>query len=272
MWKPGKIFGFLIVVYSCGMIQGMVDDVSASPADSLEQRSSDGSYNRFAHEKGKYFEGDIVLPQGFRAVSMMPRWRKGIIPYTIHRSFRPSERKAIYEAMQDIEAKTCIEFKKRSDESNYVRITNLNQGCFSFVGRAGGSQQLNLGPGCVYKTTIIHELTHAIGMWHEQSRQDRDRFINIMWNNIPRNYWSEFQKHNDLINYGTLYDYRSVMHYSYNAFARDRSRPTIITKRKMPLRLLGMGDNNGGLTEIDALQINRMYKCENYRDPYKMAN
>ncbi len=54
------------------------------------------------------------------------------------------------------------------------------------------------------------------------------------------------------------------MHYSYNAFAKNKRYPTITTKKAFPLRLLGTGDEFGGLTETDALQINRMYNCTNF--------
>lgn len=93
-------------------------------------------------------------------------------------------RKAILAAMQDIQSKTCIRFKPRRREGDYVYITMFQQGCYSYIGRDGGSQQLNLGPGCWHKTTIIHELVHAIGFWHEQSRRDRDKYIKVQWNNI----------------------------------------------------------------------------------------
>ena len=52
------------------------------------------------------------------------------------------------------------------------------------VGRTTGRQVLSLGNGCIQKGIIIHEMMHATGFFHEQSRPDRDDFISIIWPNI----------------------------------------------------------------------------------------
>jgi hypothetical protein len=60
----------------------------------------------------------------------------------------------------------------------------LHLRCSSLVGHFGGGQQVSLGPGCLYKGIVEHELMHACGFWHEQSRGDRDGYVSILWNNI----------------------------------------------------------------------------------------
>ena len=56
--------------------------------------------------------------------------------------------------------------------------------CYSKVGRHGGEQIVSIGPGCTTVSIVMHELMHAIGFFHENSRYDRDQFVKVLWWNI----------------------------------------------------------------------------------------
>ena len=57
--------------------------------------------------------------------------------------------------------------------------------CVSHVGRKGiGPQELFLGENCMLIGVVQHELMHAAGFYHEQSRTDRDNYVNIFKDNI----------------------------------------------------------------------------------------
>ena len=92
--------------------------------------------------------------------------------------------------------------------------------CSSAVGRAGGQQTLKLGkkPGkktCYREKIILHEFIHAIGYAHEQSRFDRDSYINIEWENVKKGRNNtNFRKTNEnWLTFNTTYDGKSVMQY-----------------------------------------------------------
>ena len=87
-----------------------------------------------------------------------------------------SERNAINQGASNFNTRTggCVRWVTRTTESDYVAITSSSSGCFAFVGRTGGRQRLNLQRGgCLRAGTIEHEMLHALGVWHEQSRPDR---------------------------------------------------------------------------------------------------
>ena len=77
-------------------------------------------------------------------------------------------------------------FEGRTNEQHYVDIINSG-GCASYVGLLSRGRQelwLNRDQGCVQEYIVVHELLHALGFHHEQTRPDRDSYITIHWDNI----------------------------------------------------------------------------------------
>ena len=72
---------------------------------------------------------------------------------------------------------------------------------------------------------VMHELMHAAGFWHEQSRADRDDYITINWSNIRKGMEYNFLKYDlrKIDHLGAKYDTCSVMHYGAYAFAKVRN-------------------------------------------------
>ena len=55
---------------------------------------------------------------------------------------------------------------------------------------------MSLGKGCLHVGIVLHEFMHAIGFWHEQSRADREKYIEIIWTNIQQGMKYNFLKYN----------------------------------------------------------------------------
>ena len=82
-----------------------------------------------------------------------------------------------------------------SEYPDYIIITTTPEKCqhsgSNSIGRKGGKQHIRLAINCD-TSTFMHELLHAVGFKHEQSRPDRDTYVNILWENIESGFKHNF--------------------------------------------------------------------------------
>lgn len=193
-----------------------------------------------------------VVVDGHRQDGSLFRWPGGIVPYEIDPSLPASSR--VHDAIAAIEAATVgIRFVPRTSQADYIRVVPGPQHCWSSVGRVGGSQEVRLEIGCGTQETI-HELGHALGMWHEQSRCDRDDYVEILWSNIDPTYHYAFEKKCDSASDFGPYDEGSIMHYLRYAFSINQL-PTIRSKRGLDWKM----DQKNGLTPADVFTLQAIY-------------
>lgn len=185
-------------------------------------------------------------------------WPNQTLYYQITpRHFNGDEEKLILNTLKYISNYSCISFVERKAENkNYVRFIRGN-GCYSSVGLIGGEQTLSLGNGCISMGTIIHEVYHALGFYHEQSRTDRDQYVYIYWDNIIKGLEYNFNKYNGQL--FTPYDYKSLMHYDNQAFTNDWSKKTIVALDGTPLIHSSIKMYP---SKYDQDKLNVLYKCK----------
>ncbi|XP_069180855.1 blastula protease 10-like [Procambarus clarkii] len=215
------------------------------------------------------YQKDILLnPEQWQALrerkalaSVASRWPEvngfPLVPYI---TVSPVNVAAIRAGLQHWMANTCIKFTLTTNTKQpHLRFIH-GSGCYSYYGRqAVNGQDVSIGVGCERVGIVAHEVGHAIGFVHEQSRPDRDTYVKINYQNVIPQTVHNFERFPaaEINNYSVPYDYSSDMHYGSSYFTSN-GKLTISTVDVFAQGIIGQ---RTGLSHRDKRLANLMYNC-----------
>lgn len=197
------------------IVLGTVKELRKANPKKLEQDEKNS--RRLTKKSGK--KGIVIVGNQFR-------WPQNTMPYVIGQNLPNPDR--VSKAIEHITLKTGFKFVKRTNQSDYVHFQLHASSSNSALGKRGGKQIINLADWATVGTTI-HEIMHAMGCFHEQSRHDRDEFIQVHWTNLADGWASQYAQPINGTDVGR-YDYCSIMHYSQSGGARPGLKAFSILK------------------------------------------
>ncbi|XP_067306575.1 six-cysteine containing astacin protease 1 [Pseudorasbora parva] len=271
---------FLLMVVICLLLSSFqaqsrsIKDISEKSSEEIDKgtEQADKSVSAIIERTNKHagqglnepsiMFGDIAVATGIEMTDPCAasgcKWQRStsgnvLVPYVISDEYSSQEKDVIFQGLRSFEKSTCIRFRPRTKQRDYINIVS-NSGCYSFVGRRSGGQTVSLDrTGCISLNIVLHELLHTLGFHHEHNRSDRDNNVQILYKNIIPGQERNFDKIKTN-NLETAYDYSSVMHYGRFAFSKNRE-PTILP---IPDNNVPIGHSEK-MSSNDILRINRLY-------------
>ena len=228
---------------------GPVEEVEAEAAAYREAHSEALASPLRADEPAEPGEEELVLAGVGLPTTSSFLWPNCVVPFTIHSSLQNPGR--VNQAIAHLNERSPVRLVPRTVQANYVEFIG-DTGNSSQIGMRGGRQVIRLTANSPVGT-VVHEILHAIGIYHEQSRSDRDSFVEIRWQNIDPNARHNFQTVPGSVDYFD-YDYGSIMHYPRGAFSIN-GQDTIVPRQPG----VTIGQRNG-LSWIDRQTIAKLYE------------
>ena len=213
--------------------------------------------------------GDIIVgsnrPQAVLLATDQDRLWKGDVPIYLDESvtFRPGMCREINDAVKEFHKRTKVRFVRYTGQTDYIKIrigaTGPGVGGFSSVGRCGRMQEVVIKDGMSSKV-IIHELLHALGAYHEQSRPDRNNYIWVDSANFAHaddKYQFQIERLTTMI---TPYDFESIMHYPADAFAKVGTLTIHCKQNGATIDCPATMGSAGTLSDLDISGLNELYR------------
>ncbi|MCX2584018.1 M12 family metallopeptidase [Pedobacter sp. MR22-3] len=225
------------------------------------------SKNQIAYlECNKIGDDKTVTTESTFTNELQKLWPGGIVYYTIN---NPSKHSYIVDAINHWEANTLIRFVQRTNQNNYVDFAGTPEqgGGSSQLGMVGGRQEIKLDANAAL-STVIHEIGHAVGLMHEQTRADRDQFINVNYNNISSSWRSQYDiysAHGIAGSENGTFDFNSIM--LYRSYAPEVSLNGN-TSPQMTRKDGSIWNNNYYLSQGDIAGVTALYSIIYYRIVY----
>ena len=187
-------------------------------------------------------------------------WTSGNVYFMFDSSVTVPEQRVFLSAAGQWSTFVNLHFIPRTTQANYIVVTNNPNlsGGLSSVGMIGGPQLIQIGSTSWNEQTLVHEIGHALGLVHEHQRSDRDSYVTINTNNVASGEIFNFVLLPSSLNKGT-YDFRSVMHYSRNAFSVSPNSNTIVPLPAYTNFLYVMGQSEPPLSTNDRAGVVSVY-------------
>ncbi|XP_027229370.2 protein SpAN [Penaeus vannamei] len=181
-----------------------------------------------------------------------------LIPFAFYDAY--VNRYKVWMAILEWKQATCINLMEVSTgySGPHLKIQRHADDCRSFIGMVSTTgQDFYISEDCENQHgELLHLLGYAIGFWPEETRSDRNHYVQINNDNVLATVVDNFPLNSDN-NYSVPFDYCSIMFHHERAFTNNGGI-TIATLDPLYQGVLGQRSQ---MSHMDKLLANTMYQC-----------